>query len=350
MTLPFGPPLAPMLAKLRDEIPIGDEWVYEPKWDGFRSIIFRDDDSVSIISRDGKPMDRYFPELPDALREVLPPQAIVDGEIVVAGKAGLDFDALLQRIHPAASRVQKLAVETPASFVAFDLLAVGRKDLRDEPLQARRGLLEERLARARLVREGALKKDVLAALRPGPRVALTPQTSEPDEAQRWFQVFEGAGLDGVIAKRKDQVYVPGERVMVKVKHLRTADCVVGGYRLSKAGDGIGSLLLGLYDDSRVLHYVGHTSSFKTKERRELLAELQPLVGGTSFGGGRTPGGPSRWSAGMDKSWVSLDPVLVCEVGFDYLQGDRFRHAATFLRWRPEKRPEECTFDQILLHR
>jgi ATP-dependent DNA ligase len=270
---------------------------------------------------------------------------VIDGEVVIADEKGLDFESLLLRIHPAASRVKMLAETTPASFVAFDLLAEGNNDLRSTDMTERRSLLEKALEGFALPEEPT-EKDAIAALADAPRVMLTPQTDDADEADRWFEEFERIGLDGVIAKPADLLYVPGERVMVKVKHRRTADCVIGGYRLSKAGDGIGSLLLGLYDDSGVLHYVGHTSSFKAAQRRELLAELKPLEGGTSFVGGRAPGGPSRWTGDKDVSWVPLEPSLVCEVSFDYMQGARFRHAARFVRWRPEKPPRDCSFGQL----
>lgn len=350
MKLPIDPPIAPMLAKLQEEMPRGDGWLYEPKWDGFRAIVFRDGDEVTIISRDGKTLERYFPELVRAVKEYLPRRAVVDGEVVISDRRGLDFEALLLRIHPAASRVKLLSESTPASFVAFDLLAHGDKDLRDTPLVKRRTLLERALKKTTPIPDKATKKDAVAALYPGPRVALTPHTDDVDEATRWFDVFEEIGLDGVIAKRNDLLYVPGERVMVKIKHHRTADCVVGGYRLSKAGDGVGSLLLGLYDDAGVLHYVGHTSSFKANERRELLARLRKLEGGASFGGGRSPGGPSRWTGDRDVSWVPLEPSIVCEVRFDHMQGDRFRHASRFVRWRTDKEPRECGFDQLPLRR
>jgi ATP-dependent DNA ligase len=240
------------------------------------------------------------------------------------------------RIHPAASRVAKLAEEIPASFVVFDLLALGSDDLRTTPFEERRRKLEANFTVQTPSKE------------PGSQVFLTPQTADPDEATIWFKGFEDLGLDGIVAKRADLHYVAGERVMLKIKHLRTADCVVGGYRLSKGGDGVGSLLLGLYDEDGTLHYIGHTSSFKAKERRELLEELKPLEGGSSFGSGRTPGGPSRWSGGKETEWVSLEPVLVCEVSYDHLQGDRFRHAARLLRWRQDKPPQECTFEQLSL--
>ena len=345
MTLPFEPPLAPMLAKLQEAIPEGDGWLYEPKWDGFRAIVFRDESGVRIISRDNKELNRYFPELEPPLMESLPADTIVDGEVVLSDKRGLDFDSLQLRIHPAASRVKMLSQQIPASFVAFDLLACRGRDLRDENLATRCNDLHKALRHSDTIEADATNKDVITALHPGPRVVLTPNTDDAELCARWFDEWEAIGLDGVIAKRLDLPYVPKERVMVKVKHRRTADCVVGGYRLNKTGDGIGSLLLGLYQDG-VLHYVGHTSSFKAAQKRELLAELKRYEGGESFGGGRTPGGLSRWSSGKDATWVPLEPVLVCEVSYDFLQGDRFRHAATFVRWRDDKPPEECLFDQL----
>jgi len=327
MSLPVELSLTPMLAQLEEEIPRGEGWLYEPKWDGFRALIFREAELVQIQSRNGQPLQRYFPELVQSLVEALPERCVVDGEIIVPGEKGLDFDALLQRIHPAASRIALLASQTPSKFVAFDLLANGDEDLRAHPFGDRRRRLERAV--------------------PGTRaVFITPQTDDPSIAANWFTRFEGAGLDGVVAKRADLPYIAGERVMIKVKHARTADCVVGGYRLSKDGKGVGSLLLGLYDESGVLHHVGHTSSFAAKERRELLTRLAPLEGGESFGHGRTPGGPSRWTQGRDMSWTSLQPKLVCEVSFDHLQGSRFRHASRFLRWRPDKPPRECTYDQL----
>ncbi len=353
MTLPFQPPLEPMLAKLKDSIPRDEGWLYEPKWDGFRAIVFREGGKLTIVSRDKKPLNRYFPELVQALQAEIADDCVIDGEVVIPGDHGLEFDSLLLRIHPAESRVKKLAAESPSSFVAFDLLAEGETDLRPVALNERRQRLEAVLHNAVRLPAGTtqsgdeLEQEVIAALQPGPRLALSPQTDDPDLAEMWFRVFEGAGLDGVIAKRFDQGYLPRERAMVKVKHQRTADCVVGGYRLNKTKDGIGSLLLGLYDNSGVLHYVGHTSSFKAPERPALLEELAELEGGASFGGGRTPGGPSRWTGAQGSSWVALEPSRVCEVAYDHLQGDRFRHAATFKRWRPEKPPRECLFDQIL---
>lgn len=335
-----------MLAKLQEEIPSGEGWLYEPKWDGFRAIVFKDGKDMTIVSRDNKPLERYFPELPAAIAAVTPPRCVIDGEVVLCDDRGLDFDGLQQRIHPAASRVNMLAEKTPASFVAFDLLAEGSRDLRDVPLARRRAELEKALSKAIAMPAKPQKKGVIGSLTPAPKVALTPQTDDSDEATRWFEVLEGVGLDGVIAKKDDLLYVPGRRVMIKIKHKRTADCVVAGYRLSKTGDGVGSLLLGLYDDSGTLHYVGHTSSFKAKERVELLEMIKPLEGGTSFGKGRSPGGQSRWTGAQEKTWVPLRPQLVCEVSFDFMQGDRFRHAATFIRWRDDKKPQDCGFDQL----
>jgi ATP-dependent DNA ligase len=327
MKLPVMPPITPMLAKGVTEMPRGEGWLYEPKWDGFRAIVFRDGKELYIGSRNTQPLHRYFPELVEALLQALEARCVVDGEIVVAGEGGLDFDALQQRIHPAASRIQRLAGETPASFVAFDLLARGAKDLRKESLDSRRRALDE-----------ALTKNA--------SVGLTPQTSDPDTATDWFTRYEGAGLDGVVAKRADQRYVEGERVMYKLKHERTCDCVVGGYRPYAAGEGVGSLLLGLYDEDGVLHFVGHTSSFNASQRKEVLQKLQPYAGGDSFGAGRTPGGPSRWTGSKDLAWYKVKPKLVCEVHFTQMQGDRFRHAARFLRWRTDKSPRDCNFDQL----
>ena len=333
MQLPITPPVSPMLAKLELDIPRGEGWTYEPKWDGFRAIVFRDGDTLRIDSRNGQTLDRYFREVVAQLKLALPERAVIDGEIVLAGERGLDFDALQQRIHPAASRINRLAAETPASFIAFDMLACGDEDLR--PLGGAQ-------RRARLIAE----------LRATPSVAITPQTLDAGEAAEWFTRYEGAGLDGVIAKKAGQPYVEGERLWVKIKHRRTCDCVVGGYRLDtvRGGGGIASMLLGLYGDNGVLHMVGHTASFNAAQRRELLEKLQPLAkeGGESFAGGRMPGGPSRWTRGKrDESWVSVEPVLVCEVSFDYMQGPRFRHAARFHHWRTDKDPRDCTFDQLV---
>ncbi|MHB8872496.1 MAG: ATP-dependent DNA ligase [Myxococcaceae bacterium] len=324
--LPLSPPIEPMLALLQETIPSGAGWIYEPKWDGFRAIVFRDGDRVVLSSRKGQPLQRYFPEVVDEAKRVLPARCVVDGEIIIAGPRGLDFEALQLRLHPAESRIRKLAKETPARFVAFDLLAVGDEVLLELPFVERR-------------------RRLLEILRPDDDVFPTPETLDRKQAARWFTRFEGAGLDGVIARRAELPYRPGERVMVKVKHERTSDCVVGGYREGKNG-GVGSLLLGLYDEHGVLQHVGSTSTFKPKERRELLERLEPLRGGESFGEGRTPGEPSRWSTGKDMTWVPVEPTLVCEVRYDYLQGARFRHGTTFLRWRPDRDPRSCTFEQL----
>ncbi len=322
-----------MLAKLAEAIPSGAGWHYEPKWDGFRAIVFFDGREAYIQSRDLKPLARYFPELQAELARVLPKPMVLDGEVVIIGESGLDFDALQLRIHPAESRVRKLAAETPSSFVAFDLLAEGDRDLRETPLSARRSALEAALGHV----------DAPAF--------VTPATLDRGTALDWFQRFEGAGLDGVVAKRLDGVYQPGVRAMIKIKHLRTVDGVVGGFRWNKGEEdkSVGSLLLGLYDAAGVLHHVGHTSSFKAAEKKALVATLAPYRSdddADGFGQGRTPGGPSRWTQGRDMSWIRLRPELVCEVTFDHLQGDRFRHAATFRRWRSDKPPQDCTFDQI----
>ena len=339
---PLAPPIPPMLAKLAEALPTGGEFLFEPKWDGFRAIVFRGASELFIQSRDSKPLDRYFPELRAALLDRLPAGCVVDGEIVIATPNGLDFDALQQRLHPAASRVAKLSVETPTSFVAFDLLAVDGRDLMAEPQSERRRQLEKLLARV------------------GPPVYLTPMTRDRVTAARWLEQFEGAGLDGVVAKPPESPYQPGKRVMVKVKHVRTADCVVAGFRWYKAGrEAVGSLLLGFYDDRGQLQHVGVTSSFTMERRKELVDELAPLrknaleghpwgawADAEASGGGRMPGGQSRWSAGKDLSWEPLRVERVCEVKYDHLQGDRFRHAAVFLRWRPDKPPEDCRYDQL----
>jgi ATP-dependent DNA ligase len=339
---PIEPPIEPMLAKLATELPAGDGWLFEPKWDGFRAIVFRDRDRFYIQSRDLKPLDRYFPELEPVFRDSLPARCVVDGELVIATARGLDFEALQLRLHPAASRVKKLAAEIPASFVAFDLLADGERDLRPRPQAERRALLERAI--------GQLSGGV----------HLTPCSRERSVADEWFHRFEGAGLDGVVAKHESTTYQPGKRAMVKVKHVRTADCVVAGFRWHKNGRGtlVGSLLLGLYDDAGVLHHVGVTSSFPMETRRRLGSELAPLRrdalashpwrdwAEVADGKVRMPGAQSRWSAGKDLSWEPLRIERVCEVKYDHLQGDRFRHAAIFLRWRPDKRPADCRYDQL----
>jgi ATP-dependent DNA ligase len=330
-----------MLAKLADALPPEGGVLYEPKWDGFRALVFKSGRKLYLQSRDLRPLDRYFPDLHDALLERVPKSCVLDGEIVIATKSGLDFDALQLRLHPAASRVAKLAAATPASFVAFDLLAVGRKNLMMRPQAARRAQLEELLAAAK------------------PPLYLTPATRERAVALDWLERFEGAGLDGVVVKPEGAPYQPGKRAMLKVKHARTADCVVAGFRYHKSGrDAVGSLLLGLYDDAGTLQHVGVTSSFTMARRRALRKELEPLRrdamrdhpwrewAGVAAESSRMPGAQSRWSAGKDLSWEPLRPERVCEVKYDHLQGDRFRHAATFLRWRPDKPPEDCRYDQL----
>ena len=332
-----------MLAKLADELPPQGDYLYEPKWDGFRALVFRGADELFIQSRDSRPLDRYFPELHDALLAALPKGCVLDGEIVIATAKGLDFDALQLRLHPAESRVAKLAKETPSSFVAFDALAVGGRNLMGAPLTERRSALEKLLAKTK---------------RP---LYLTPMTKDRRQAEHWLKHFEGAGLDGVIAKSATLTYLPGKRAMIKVKHARTAECVVAGFRWYKGGqEAIGSLLLGLYDDAGVLQHVGVTSAFSAAMRKQLAQELAPLRNDAmrehpwrdwagadesphSF---RMPGGHSRWSAGKDLSWEPLRIERVCEVKYDHLQGDRFRHAAIFLRWRPDKKPEDCRYDQL----
>jgi len=334
-----------MLAKLQPEIPRGQGWRYEPKWDGFRAIVYRDGEEIYLESRDARPLARYFPELLTALATALPARCVLDGEIVLARDGRLEFDMLQLRLHPAKSRVDKLASEIPTSFVAFDLLAEGSENLLARPLAERRRALERAL-RGKGRRRPEADAERLVSDRS--QVLLTPQTDDPEEAARWFVALEPVGLDGIIAKRDDSPYSPGKRTMVKIKHRRTADCVVGGYRRSKAGDGVGSLLLGVYDEDGTLHYLGHTSSFSAQERRALLERFRPLEGGESYAEGRSPGGQSRWSQAKEAEWVPLRPELVCEVSYDYLQGHRFRHAATFVRWREDKPPRDCRFDQLEL--
>ena len=338
MKLPVMPPVSPMLAKPVTAIPPGAS--YEPKWDGFRSIIFRDGNEVEFGSRNEKPMTRYFPELVEAVKASLPERCVVDGEIVVAAGGTLDFEALQQRIHPAASRVAMLSEQTPASFIAFDLLALGDDDLTGEPFAVRRARLEQALAGARAP------------------IHLTPATADPDLAQRWFVDFEGAGLDGVIAKPLTGTYQPDKRVMFKIKHQRTADCVVAGYRLHKSGDdAIGSLMLGLHTEDGTLNSVGVIGAFTMARRKELFGELQSLV--TTFedhpwswaaheAGERTPrkGEGSRWNGGKDLSFTPLRPELVVEVRYDHMEGERFRHTAQFSRWRADRTPRSCTYEQL----
>jgi ATP-dependent DNA ligase len=335
-----------MLAKRVGELPPGEGWIFEPKWDGFRALIFRDRDEVFIQSRDEKPLDRYFPELIDPIKAQLPKRCVLDGEIVIATRDGLEFDTLQMRLHPAESRVKKLAVETPASVVFFDLLCEGDKSLCDTPFAKRRARLEALLSSAE------------------PPLHLTPATRDRTTAADWFRRFEGAGLDGVVAKAENGIYEPNKRVMLKVKHERDCDCVVAGFRWHKRGEKtkVGSLLLGLYDDSGNLEHVGVCASFTDARRGELVtflapyrknaleghpwrhwAEAQPNADAEPH---RRPGAQSRWSAGKDLSWEPLRPELVVEVAYDHMQGDRFRHTAQFRRWRNDKRPHDCTFNQL----
>lgn len=343
MDLPVLPPVRPMLAKSTPSLPREPGLSYEPKWDGFRCIVFRDGDEIELGSRNDRPLTRYFPELADLLKEALPPRCVVDGEIVVVTDQGLDFDTLQQRLHPAASRVTKLAAETPASFVAFDLLALGDRDLTTAPFTERRRELESLLDAA-----------------PG-RIHLTPITQDPDVAQDWFTRFEGAGFDGVMAKADDLPYLQDKRVMLKIKHERTADCVVAGFRLHKDGEGVGSLLLGLFDDEGHLHHVGVASSFTAVRRRELLGELAPLrenaladhpwrnwadAVAQANAEGKMPGGVSRWTGGKDLSWEPLRPELVAEVRYEHVQSGRFRHGGRLVRFRADRTPESCTYAQL----
>ena len=341
-TFAIAPPVEPMLAKLAEALPEGGGFLYEPKWDGFRAIVFRRESDLFIQSRDLRPLDRYFPELRDALLVNLPLDCVVDGEIVIPTTHGLDFNALQLRLHPAASRVAKLAKDIPSAFVAFDVLAIDGRDVRELPQSGRRTLLERALAHV------------------ASPIYVTPMTRDRVEATDWLSRFEGAGLDGVMAKPENGTYEPGKRAMFKVKHARTADCVVAGFRWHKNGHGtlIGSLLLGLYDDGGRLHHVGVTSAFNMNMRRELVRELAPLREHALDGhpwrewadamgdGTRMPGGQSRWSAGKDLSWEPLRVERVCEVKYDHMQGDRFRHAAIFLRWRLDKLPTDCRYDQL----
>ncbi|MEU7435380.1 ATP-dependent DNA ligase [Streptomyces sioyaensis] len=339
MDLPVMPPVSPMLAKLVTDIPAGMQ--YEAKWDGFRVIVFRDGDEVEIASRTTKSLTRYFPEVVTAARAELPRRCVLDGEIVIAHDGRLHFEELLERIHPADSRVRTLAERTPASLVAFDLLALDSGALVHEPQTARREALVEALRPARAP------------------VYTAPATTDQELARQWFTQFEGAGLDGVVAKPLDLPYRPGDRAMFKIKHARTADCVVAGYRLHKSGPVVGSLLLGLYDDAGQLQHVGVSASFPMARRRALVEELAPLrmdevaehpwgewTDEAAHAARRMPGGPSRWSGGKDLSWVPLRPERVCEVAYDHMEGSRFRHTAQFRRWRPDRTPESCGYDQL----
>lgn len=334
-----------MLAKRVEGLPSGDDWIFEPKWDGFRALVFRDGDEILIQSRDEKPLNRYFPELLDPLRSALPARSVLDGEIVIVRENELDFDALQLRLHPAASRVNLLAKQTPSSFVFFDLLCNGDRDLRGETFESRRRELEQMLRSA------------------APPLHITPATSDRTIASDWFRRFEGAGLDGVVAKSISGTYEPNKRVMLKVKHERDCDCVVAGFRWHKKGDRtlVGSLLLGLFDDSGALQHVGVCASFSTAKRKELAEFLQPYrtdalathpwkhwaeAGAEDGEPKRMPGGQSRWSQGKDLSWEPLRPELVVEVAYDHMQGNRFRHTAQFRRWRKDKSPRDCTYGQL----
>lgn len=342
MNLAVMPPVSPMLSKAVKALPPQGEFLYEPKWDGFRTIIFRDADEVELGSRNEKPMTRYFPDVVAAVLSEFPERCVIDGEVVIAGPEGrLEFETLQQRIHPADSRVKRLAAETPASFVAFDLLCLGDEDLRAEPFSTRRRLLEEALRNVK------------------PPIHLTPATADRDVAADWFDRFEGAGLDGVIAKPTGVAYRPGERAMLKIKHERTADCVVAGFRWHKSGGVVGSLLLGLYDDAGNLNHVGVSAAFTMARRKELVAEIAPyrmesLEGHpwASWGGeagghsARMPGAPSRWSGTRSHEFEALRPELVVEVAYDHMEGNRFRHATHFRRWRADREPVSCTYEQL----
>jgi ATP-dependent DNA ligase len=344
--LPVNPPILPMLSKRVAELPVGGEWIFEPKWDGFRALVFRDGDEILIQSRDGKSLNRYFPELLDPIHAQLPARCVLDGEIVVAMNGRLDFEALQLRIHPAASRVRLLSQEIPASIVFFDLLCVGDQDLRSEPFKSRRQEAESLLSSA------------------APPIHLTPATCESSVALDWFRRFEGAGLDGVMAKPIVGTYEPDKRVMLKVKHERDCDCVVAGFRWHKKGEGtaVGSLLLGLFDDSGALQHVGVCASFTQEKRQQLVEYLAPYRQdalanhpwklwaehelASAERGHRMPGGQSRWSQGKDLSWEPLRPELVVEVAYEHMQGARFRHMSQFRRWRTDKKPSDCTYAQL----
>ena len=341
MKLPVNPPVLPMLAKRIDALPSDGEFIFEPKWDGFRALVFKDGDEIEIQSRELKPLNRYFPELVDTLQKQLPPRCTLDGEIVIVTARGLDFDLLQLRLHPAASRVTMLSKQTPASIVFFDLLCEGHRDLRAQPFEERRAGLEKFLAKTE------------------PPIHLTPATRDRNLAQEWFRRFEGAGLDGVMAKPVDVGYEPDKRVMYKVKHERDCDCVVAGFRWYKDAEqeAVGSLLLGLYDDAGALQHVGVCASFSAEKRRELVDFLAPYrrnaltnhpwkewAGGG--GGQRMPGAQSRWSRGKELSWEPLRPELVVEIAYEHMQGPRFRHMAHFRRWRTDKSPKQCTYAQL----
>lgn len=327
--LPVLPPISPMLAKAAERVPDeGGTWSYEPKWDGFRALVFRDGDEVVLQSRNGKELGRYFPELLAALRTEVAPRCVLDGEVVVPrkvdGRIRLDWESLSQRIHPAASRVAMLAEQTPAHFIGFDALATGSTSLLDAPFRARREALSQLVVGNQWCH-------------------VTGATEDPQLGAHWLTTFEGAGLDGVIAKRLDGPYRPGKREMVKVKHHRDADCVVLGYRIHKSGEGIGSLLLGLYSDGGELQMVGGAASFTVHDRRTLLADVEPLRIGDDV---VYDGEASRWNSAADKRWIPIRPDRVAEIAYDQMEGTRFRHTVRFLRWRPDRDPRECTFAQL----
>ncbi len=329
LKLPIQPPFPPMEAKLVDDIPSGSGWQYEPKWDGFRCLAFKDGDHVALQSKAGQPLSRYFPELVAAVAALKADRFVLDGEIVIDIDGHLSFDDLLQRIHPAASRVQRLSKETPSTYLVFDLLVEPEgKSLVEDPLRHRRERLEKFFKTVR-----------------SETIRLSPATQEHTRAERWMKTLAASGFDGVVAKCLDEPYASGERAMRKIKRIRTADCVVGGYRLASKGGAIGSLLLGLFDENGKLNHVGFSSSFSREERQELKAILKPYEGGTGFTG-NSPGGPSRWSTERSGEWTPLAPKLVCEVRYDHFSGGRFRHGTKFLRWRPDKKPKACTYDQI----
>ncbi|AHH18862.1 putative ATP-dependent DNA ligase [Nocardia nova SH22a] len=343
MDLPVMPPVKPMLARTAATLPHEDDILYEPKWDGFRCIVFRDGTDIELGSRNDRPLTRYFPEVARNLDAALPPRCVLDGEIVVVTDHGLDFDVLQNRLHPAASRVTKLSAETPATFVAFDLLALGDDDLTTTAFHERRHRLETILAT------------------PHPGITLTPITTDPDIAADWFTRFEGAGFDGVMVKSRDLPYLQDKRVMIKVKHERTADCVVAGFRWHKDGQGVGSLLLGLYDDHGALHHVGVASSFTAARRKQLVDELAPLrtdaltdhpwrtwadAAAQAKADGKMPGGISRWTGGKDLSWEPLRPELVAEVRYEHLMAGRLRHGGRLVRFRDDRTPQSCTYAQL----
>jgi ATP-dependent DNA ligase len=331
VNLPIQPPYPPMEAKSVDEIPRGENWIYEPKWDGFRCLAFRDGDTIVMQSKAGQPLDRYFPEMVEALRALPMRKFVLDGEIVIEQNGHLSFDDLLMRIHPAASRIKKLSQATPSTYLVFDILVDERGHACvNQTLKQRRDQLAEFFGK--IGKTGSIR--------------LSPSTHNRDRAVRWITELAAAGFDGVVAKIADMPYASGERTgMRKIKRIRTADCVVGGFRYASKGDQVGSLLLGLYDDDGLLHHCGFTSSFNAEKKQELKKILKPYMNGEGFTG-RAPGGPSRWSTERSGEWERLEPKLVVEVQYDHFSGDRFRHGTKFLRWRPDKKPDQCTFEQV----